>query len=43
MADLAEISETGNYFLGRPGRCDWKKIGLAAELMGGSPSVIWDR
>lgn len=41
MRDLASYSRTGNYFLQRPTRSNWKKIGKAVTSLGGEMSIVW--
>lgn len=41
MRDLAYLSRTGSYFLGRPARINWKKISKAVALLDGQLTVVW--
>lgn len=41
MRDLAFLSATGNYFLRRPAKNDWRKISKAVALLDGQLSVNW--
>jgi hypothetical protein len=41
MRDLASCSRTGSYFLQRPIRSNWKKIGKAVSSLGGEMSIVW--
>jgi hypothetical protein len=41
MRDLAYYSRTGSYFLQRPARSNWKKIGKAVASLGGEMSIVW--
>lgn len=39
--DLAFLSKTDNYFLGRPSRSDWRKISKAVTMLGGDMCIMW--
>ncbi|HEY0256573.1 MAG TPA: hypothetical protein VGC39_03940, partial [Candidatus Methylacidiphilales bacterium] len=42
MRDLAYLSVTGDYFLRRPSRNDWKKIDKAVAVLEGRLSILWE-